>query len=187
MKLPKGLLENLKQGEAVIEALKTSSIASKPDWTILTDSRVIYFNEKHLGRYDMVVIPFTQLKLMVAERGMVAHGSIQFQKENGEEVKLERVPKKDIEPFVNALETAMNLIAVEPIGIIRTKGLMGKQSWVFEKTAETLFRSISTPPPPPPGYQPPPQQSPLEMLNMRYARGEITQEEFQRMRQTLGV
>jgi hypothetical protein len=33
MKLPKGLLENLKQGEPVIEALKISSIASKPDWT----------------------------------------------------------------------------------------------------------------------------------------------------------
>ena len=88
--------------------------------------------------------------------------------------------------FVDELEKAMNRIAVEPIGIIRNKGLLGKQSWVFEKTAETLFRSIATPPPPP-SYQPPPQQSPLEMLNMRYARGEITQEEFQRMRQTLGV
>ena len=184
MELPKGLLENLKPNEPVIEVLKTSTIASKPDWTVLTDSRIIYFNEKHLGRYDLVVIPFTQLKLMVAERGMLSHGSIQFQKENGEEVKLERVPKKAIEPFVNALETAMNMIAVEPIGIIRNKGLMGKQSWVFEKTAETLFRSIATPPP---SFQQQPPPSPLEMLNMRYARGEITQEEYQRMRQTLGV
>lgn len=186
MDLPKGLLENLKPGEQVIEALKTSTIASKPDWTVLTDSRIIYFNEKHLGRYDLVVIPYTQLKLMTAERGRIRHGSIQFQKENGEEVSLKRVPKKAIEPFVDELEKAMNRIAIEPISIIRNKGLLGKQSWIFEKTAETLFRSMSTPPPPPPNYQQP-QQSPLDMLNTRYARGEITQEEYQRMRQTLGV
>ena len=187
MKLPKGLLENLKPGEPIIEALKTSTIASKPDWTILTDSRIVYFNEKHLGRYDLVVIPYTQLKLMIAERGMLSFGSIQFQKENGEEVKLERVPKNAIEPFVDELEKAMNRIAVEPIGIIRNKGLLGKQSWIFEKTSETLFRSMAMPSPPPPPNFPQPQQSPLDMLNMRYARGEITQEEYQRMRQTLGV
>ena len=116
---------------------------------------------------------------------MLSFGSIQFQKENGEEVKLERVPKNAIEPFVDELEKAMNRIAVEPIGIIRNKGLLGKQSWIFEKTSETLFRSMAMPSPPPNVQQP--QQSPLDMLNMRYARGEITQEEYQRMRQTLGV
>ncbi len=154
---------------------------------MLTDSRIIYFNEKHLGRYDLVVIPYTQLKLMFAERGRVSYGSIRFQKENGEEVSLKKVPKKAIEPFVDELEKAMNRIAVEPIGIIRNKGHLGKQSWSFEKTSETLFRSMAVPPPPPPPNFQQPQQSPLDMLNMRYARGEITQEEYQRMRQTLGV
>ncbi len=184
MELPEGLLENLKPGEPIIEALKTSTIASKPDWTILTDSRIVYFNEKHLGRYNLVVIPYTQLRLMVAERGMLAYGFIKFQKENGEEVKLERVPKEAIEPFVDELEKAMNRIAIEPIGIIRNKGFLGKRSWVFEKTTETLFRSMAMPPPP--NFQQP-QQSPLDMLNMRYARGEITQEEYQRISQTLGL
>jgi hypothetical protein len=186
-KLPKNLLENLKPNEPILEALKTTTIASKPDWTILTDSRILYFNEKHLGRYDMVVIPYTKLSYMKAERGVLPYGSITLTKEDGEEVSLNRVPKKQIEPFINELEEAINRIAIEPITIKRNKGLMGKMSWEFQKSTETLFRSQAPgyqhPPPPPP----PSSQTPLEMLNMRYARGEISDEEYQRMKQALGL
>jgi hypothetical protein len=182
LKLPETLLENLRPDEPVLEALKSSTIAAKPEWAVLTNSRILYFDEKHLGRYDLVVIPHTKLRYMKAEKGAVSFGKIMFVKEDGEEVSLERVPKSQLAPFVEELEKAINRIAVEPITIKRNKGLMGKMSWEFEKSAETLFRSM-------PHDQPQPQQAqtPLEMLNMRYARGEISDEEYQRMKQALGL
>jgi len=38
--LPKKLLDNLEAGENVIDAIKTTTIASKPDYTVLTDQRI---------------------------------------------------------------------------------------------------------------------------------------------------
>jgi hypothetical protein len=38
--LPKNLLENLSADEEIIAALKTRTIAHKPDYTILTNRRI---------------------------------------------------------------------------------------------------------------------------------------------------
>jgi hypothetical protein len=187
--LPKNLLENLEPGEAVLDTLKTTTLASKPDWTILTDRRIIYFNEKHLGRYDMVVIPYPTLQQMRAEKGVAFFGSIVFVKEDGVEIHLERVPKDIVESFENSLERALNNVAVEPISITRNRKLLGRMKWEFDKPAEMLFRMRPDAQQQMMGYAQPQQQlpqDPIEALNLRFARGEITEEQYQRMRQILG-
>ena len=186
--LPKNLLTNLEPGEAVLDTLKTTTLASKPDWTILTDLRIIYFNEKHLGRYDMVVIPYPTLQQMRAEKGVAFFGSIIFVKEDGVEIHLERVPKDIVESFVNSLERALNNVAVEPISITRNRKLLGRMNWEFDKPAEMLFRMRPDAQQQMMGYAQPQQslpQDPIEALNLRFARGEITEEQYQRMRQIL--
>ena len=47
--LPKGILENLAASERIHKVLKTRSIVNKTEYTILTDRRTLYFNEKFLG------------------------------------------------------------------------------------------------------------------------------------------
>ena len=188
-KLPKGIQETLVAHERIHRVLKTVSIINKPEYTVLTDRRILYFNEKILNRYDLEDIPYSKLMEMKAERGRVRFGSIEFKSEEMKKpIKLSKVPKRDIEPFIAALEIAMNNVAVEPISIKRSKGLIGKMRWEFKKTPETLFKSR------PAGADSlerrpfskgEPEADPLRKLKLRFVNGEISEEEYQRMKELL--
>jgi len=176
--LPKGIHENLMDGEEVYKVLKTFTILQKPNYTLLTDRRILYFDEKHLGRYDLVDIPYSKLQSLWAERGVVSFGSIQFKGERDEEpITLSMVPKDEVEPFIEALEVAINELAVEPISIRRKKSLLGKMEWEFRKEAEMLFRTKSD--------SKSSGEDPMQRLKIRYVNGEITEEEYTRMKKIL--
>ena len=182
--VPDQLLENLATGEEVKRSLRTKSLLNIPEFTFLTNRRIIYYNQKILGRYDLIDIPYSRLSEMKAERGRMSFGSIVFVSEEGDEVQLKKVPKAQIEEFVQALEIALNNVAVEAIRIKRIKGLLGKMVWEFKKSPEMIFRAR-----PPDNEaltyksqtQRPPDSDPMNELKMRLARGEITMEEFLEM------
>ncbi|MEE8354408.1 MAG: PH domain-containing protein [Candidatus Bathyarchaeia archaeon] len=187
--IPKGVQDILAASERIHRVLKTWSIVNKPEYTILTDRRILYFDEKFLGRYDLADIPFSKLVEVKAERGRVRFGSIAFSSEELKKpIKLKKVPKGDIEPFIDALEIALNNVAVAPISIIRSKGLIGKMRWEFKKTPEMLFKSR-----PADGsslerrdfFREEGNKEALQQLKMRFVKGEITEEEYLRMRDLL--
>ncbi len=188
-KLPKGIQETLVANERIHKVLKTVSIINKPEYTVLTDRRILYFNEKILNRYDLEDIPYSKLMEMKAERGRVRFGSIEFKSEEMKKpIKLSKVPKKDIEPFIAALEIAINNVAVEPISIKRSKGLIGKMRWEFKKTPETLFKSRPAEADSlerRPFSKEEPEADPLRKLKLRFVNGEISEEEYQRMKELL--
>jgi len=169
--LPTGVKDSLSSGEEVIRYLKTFNVVERPDYIILTNLRVVYFDEKHLGRYTFKSIPFQKLLQMKAQRGTLLWGDITFTGEDGTEILLERVDRKDLEPFVDALEIEYNAIAVEPISIKHQKDLVGKATWQFDKPAEVVFRQQ-------PSDQPRLAEDPLNQLKMRYIKGEISEEEY---------
>ncbi len=169
--LPGAVKENLSSGEEVIRYLKTFEVVERPDYIILTNLRVAYFDERHLGRYVFKSIPFEKLLQIRAGRGAVLWGEISFESEDGTVILLERVARRDIEGFIDALETAYNSIAVEPISIKHEKDLLGKATWEFNKPAEMIVRQRSS-------DQPKPSEDPLDQLKMRFIRGEISEEEY---------
>lgn len=169
--LPPGVKDNLSSGEEVIRYLKTFNVVERPDYIILTNLRVVYFDEKHLGRYTFKSIPFQKLLQMKAQRGTLLWGDITFTGEDGTEILLERVDRKDLEPFIDALEIEYNAIAVEPISIKHQKDLVGKATWQFDKPAEVVFRQQ-------PSDQPRLPEDPLNQLKMRFIKGEISEEEY---------
>jgi len=169
--LPGAVKENLSSGEEVIRYLKTFEVVERPDYIILTNLRIAYFDEKHLGRYVFKSIPFEKLLQIRAHRGAVLWGEISFKGEDGTVILLERVDHRDLEGFIDALETAYNSIAVEPISIKHEKDLLGKATWEFNKPAEMIVRQRSS-------DQPKPSEDPLDQLKMRFIRGEISEEEY---------
>lgn len=181
--IPPQLLENLATGEEVKKMLKTKSLLNIPEFTFLTNRRIIYYNQKMLGRFDLIDIPYSRLAAMNAERGMLANATMSFTSEDGDEINLKKIPRDEIEEFVLALEIAINNISVEAIRINRKKGLGGKMNWGFKKSAEMLFRSR------PPdndalSYQsqePAISADPLNELKLRLARGEITMDQYKEM------
>jgi hypothetical protein len=169
--LPGAVKENLSSGEEVIRYLKTFEVVERPDYIILTNLRVAYFDEKHLGRYVFKSIPFEKLLQIRAHRGAVLWGEISFKSEDGTVILLERVDHRDLEGFMDALENAYNSIAVEPISIKHERDLLGKATWEFNKPAEMIVRQRSS-------DQPKPSEDPLDQLKMRLIRGEISEEEY---------
>jgi hypothetical protein len=170
-KLPSGLKENLSPGEEVIGFLKTFEITERPDYIILTNIRLVYFDERHLGRYAFKSIPLQKLLQIKAHRGAVIWGEISFKSEDGTVIVLERVSRKDLEGFIDSLETAYNRIAVEPVSMKHEGDLLGMAEWEFNKPEEMVFRQQ-------PSDQPKPIEDPLNELKMRFARGEISEEEY---------
>ena len=168
--LPSGLKKNLSPGEEVVLYLKTFQVFAKPDYIILTNLRLVYFNEKHLGRYDFKSLPFQKLLQMDASRGIFLWGDISFKNEDGTLILLKLVSRGKIEGFIDALKIAYNSIAVEPITIEYNNKLFGRAIWKFNKPKEIIFRQSSD--------QTKQSNDPLDQLKMRYIRGEITEIEY---------
>jgi hypothetical protein len=81
--IPAQLLDNLAKGQEVKRSLKTRSLLNIPEYTFLTNRRIIYYNQKILGRFDLIDIPYSRLAVMKAERGRVSFGSMRFTSEDG--------------------------------------------------------------------------------------------------------
>lgn len=169
--LPGGVKKNLSPGEEVMRYLKTFEVTERPDYIILTNLRLVYFDEKHLGRFAFKSIPLQKLLHIEAHKGALVWGEISFKSEDGTVIVLERISRGDLEDFIDALETAYNRIAVEPVSMKHEGDLLGMADWEYNKPEETVFRQQPT-------DQSKPVEDPLNQLKMRFIRGEISEEEY---------
>lgn len=141
--LPSGVKQNLISGETVVSYLKTFEIVERPNFIILTNLRVVFFDEKMLWRYAFKSLPLEKILQMRANRGTVLWGDISFKMEDGTTVLLEKVDRDKMKDFINAFETAYNRIAVEPISIKHNRNLLDRETWEFNKPPEIVFRGPS--------------------------------------------
>ena len=170
-KLPDGLKKNLSPGEEIISYLKSFVIAERTNYIILTNIRLIHFDEKHLGRYDFKTLPLQKLLQVSAHKGAILWGEVSVKMEDGTSHTVERVNRNDLVNFIDALEIQYNNIAVEPVSIKHKGELLGMSDWEFNKPAEMVFRQT-------PSIQSQPAEDPLVQLKMRFIKGEISEEEY---------
>lgn len=169
--LPNGLRKNLSPGEEIISCLKSFVIAERTNYIILTNQRLIYFDEKHLGRYTFESLPFQKLLQVKAHKGAVVWGKVTFKMEDGNVFVVERAGRKDLSRFIDALETAYNNIAVEPVSMKHQGELLGITDWEFNKPSEVVFREK-------PSFQGKTTEDPIDQLKTRFVKGEISEEEY---------
>jgi hypothetical protein len=170
-KLPDGVKKNLSPGEEIICYLRSFVIAELTNYIILTNIRLIYFDEKHLGRYTFKSLPLQKVLQITAHKGAIVWGEVTVKMEDGTSYTVERVSRKDMSNFIDALEIAYNNIAVEPVSIKHKGELLGMSDWEFNKPAETVFRQT-------PSIQSHPAEDPLVQLKMRFIKGEISEDEY---------
>ena len=170
-KLPDGLKKNLSPGEEVISSLNSFVIAERTNYIILTNIRLIYFDEKHLGRYDFKSLPLQKVLQVSAHKGAIVWGEVSVKMEDGTCYTVERVNRNDMVNFIDALEISYNRIAVEPVSMKRKGDLLGMADWEFNKPAEMVFRQTLP-------VQSQPVEDPLVQLKMRFIKGEISEEEY---------
>jgi len=170
-KLPDGLKKNLSPGEEIISYLKSFVIAERTNYIILTNIRLIHFDEKHLGRYDFKTLPLQKLLQVSAHRGAIVWGEVSVKMEDGTSYTVERVNRNDLVNFIDALEIQYNNIAVEPVSIKHKGELLGMSDWEFNKPAEMVFRQTTS-------IQSQTVEDPLVQLKMRFIKGELSEEEY---------
>ena len=177
-KLPNGLKKNLSPGEEIVSYLKSFVVAERTNYIILTNIRLIYFDEKFLGRYVFKSLPLQKVLKVSAHKGAVVWGEVSVKMEDGTSYTVERVSRNDMTNFIDAFEIEYNNIAVEPVSIKHKGELLGISDWEFNKPAEMIFRQT-------PAIQPQTAQDPLVQLKMRFVKGEISEEEYKAKLQVL--
>jgi hypothetical protein len=176
--LPNGVKKNLSPGEQVVSYLKSFVIAELSNYIILTNIRLIYFDEKHLGRYDFKSLPLQKVLQISAHRGAIVWGEVTVKMEDKTSYTVERVNRGDMAKFIDALEIEYNNIAVEPISIKHKGELLGISDWEFNKPAEMIFRQNTSIPSQT-------AEDPLVQLKMRFIKGELTEAEYKAKLQVL--
>jgi hypothetical protein len=177
-KLPDGLKKNLSPNEEIVCYLKSFVVAERTNYIILTNIRLIYFDEKFLGRYDFKSLPLQKVLQISAHKGAIVWGDVSIKMEDGTTYNVERVSRKDMANFIDALEIEYNNIAVEPVSIKHKGELLGISDWEFNKPAEMVFRQNTA-------VQSQTDQDPLVQLKMRFVKGEISEEEYKAKLQVL--
>lgn len=178
------ILENLYPDEDVLYAIKKKfSLEAKPKWLAVTDRRILYVDEKLLGRYELTAVPYEKLELVYVKVGKI-YSEFLIRKEDGKEIKLTKMDKEKARKAIEAIRDALNEIAVEPVTIERKKHLMSEE-WVIHKPKEAVSRSIRMEPR---KFREKREEDPLEKLKKLkelYDMGVITQEEYEEKRKKL--
>lgn len=138
--IPKGLVENLDEGETVLYAVKKRFSIEKPKWLVITNRRVIYFDEKIFGRYEMVSIPYEKLEKMYCRIGLLATRFV-LSIEDGGKLELSWMDRESSRKAVSAMYSAIKSIAVEPPTMVRRKSLFSEEITLV-KPKEFVMRGL---------------------------------------------
>ncbi|WP_297503212.1 PH domain-containing protein [Thermococcus sp.] len=182
--LPKSLEKALEPGERILHSVKKKVSLEKPKWVIVTDRRIIYLDEKILGRYEIKTIPYQKLERITVKLGIMSSDFV-IKQEDEFRLKLGWMNKEQARETINAIKDALNAIAVEPVSIEVHKGLTSEE-WTLEKPKELVTRFA------PAGkvieHEPAAKEDALEKLKKLkelYDMGVVSPEEYEEKRKKL--
>ena len=139
--IPKEVEENLYPGEQISYSLKKKiRLEAKPKYLIVTDRRVMYLDQKILGRYDLSDIPYEKLEQVSFHKGPVASEFV-LKSEEGRIINLTWMEREEAKSALDAIQDSLNAIAVEPVSIQKKKGLLG-EDLLLKKPPELVSRTI---------------------------------------------
>jgi hypothetical protein len=94
MEVPNEISENLYPNENVLFCVKKKlRLEAKPKFLAVTDRRVIYLDQKILGRYEIIDVPYEKLEQVFFKEGVVAAEFI-LKSEDAGTIKLDWMDKK---------------------------------------------------------------------------------------------
>ncbi|WP_456478169.1 PH domain-containing protein [Geoglobus ahangari] len=183
--VPQEVLEVLDPGEEVLYCVKKKlKTELKPKFLAVTNRRVIYLDQKILGRYDIQAVPYEKLEVAYYRKGKIGAEFI-LHSEEGDELKLSWMDKSEAQDAIVAIRDALNAIAVEPVTIKKKKGLIGEE-WEIRKPKELVTKSVQVATPVATSASA--SEDPIEQLKKLkelFDAGIITAEEYEEKKQKL--
>lgn len=141
-KLPTPILKVLHPDEEVLKVMRQITLARWPKWLIITSKRIVYYDQKMLGRYELRDFPYSKIELILCRVGLLAT-LFYVRKEGGEELKIPWLKKTEIRSVFETIYNALNRVAIEPVSIKKKKFLIGEE-FILEKPAEVVSRMAVT-------------------------------------------
>lgn len=139
--IPKEVAEHLYPGENVYSCIKKIlPIELKPKYLVITDRRVLYLDQRILGRYVLKDMPYAKLQLVLFEEGLIA-SAFGLKDEDGRRIQITWLDKKECQDAIIMVRDALNAVAVEPITIRKKKELVGER-WILRKPKELVTRTM---------------------------------------------
>ena len=97
-KIPKEITESLYPGEKVLYSVEKKKkklyTEMKPKFLAVTDRRVIYLDQKILGRYDLIDVPYEKLEFVHFRKGKIG-AKFETKSEEGKKITLKWVKKEE--------------------------------------------------------------------------------------------
>jgi hypothetical protein len=187
-KFPKEIEENLLPGEKILHTIvKQASFEAKPKWLIVSSKRVIYFDQKLLGRYELKDIPYEKLEKVIYNHGALASEFILVD-ESGLKLILKWLNKLECKKAIETIRDGINAIAVEPVSIQKKKKLMGREEWRLHKPKEVVSKAVHIQRFESQSTQNPSTESPMEKLKKikeLHDMGILTDEEYEEKKNDL--
>ena len=185
MDLPKQVHDNLTPGESVACCVQTS-MDLNPTYIVVTNKRVVCYDKKALGRYDLSAIPYSKIFKIIGKKGKMRGALTILGEERGMVIDVEKLKNDEILQVIETIKNEINKVALEPISIMRKKKLMGEE-WHLHKPKENLVRTVAAPAPhamqsmdaPPTGVEQ------IRELKALLDEGLLTEEEFKQKKEEI--
>ena len=137
-KLPTPVSRILHPDEKVLKVMRQIVLARWPKWLIITSKRIVYYDQKIFGRYELRDFPYSKIELILCRVGLFAT-LFYVRKEGGEELRIPWLKKMEIRSVFETIYNALNKVAIEPISIKKRKFFIGEE-FILEKPAEVVSR-----------------------------------------------
>lgn len=139
--IPKDVTDNLYPGEDVIYCIKKKiALELKPRYLVISDRRVIFYDQKIAGRYNFYDIPYSKLERVYFNQGVIA-SKFTLRGEDKLKISLSWLDKTECKDAIITIRDAINSIAIEPVSIQKKKTLIGEK-WVLKKPKEIITRTM---------------------------------------------
>ncbi len=139
--IPKDVIDNLYSGENVNFCIKKKvAMELKPKYLIISDRRVIFYDQKIAGRYDLNDIPYSKLEHVYFNEGLLA-SEFTLKNEDKHHISINWLGKKECKDAIITIRDAINAISIEPVSIQKKKTLVGEK-WSLRKPLETITRTM---------------------------------------------
>ena len=185
MEVPDEISENLYPGGKVLYCVKKKLRTDwKPKFLAVTERRVLYLDQKLLGRYDLEDIPYEKLEFAHFRKGKIG-AEFEIKREDGSKIKLSWMDRDEAKEAMEAIKDALNAISVEPVTIKKKKGILGEEMNIT-KPKELVTRTL--PMTKVVERKTAVEEDPLEKLKKLkelYEEGILTKEEFEEKKRNL--
>lgn len=140
--MPQDIVDTLYSGEnplCVLQNLRESGERQKI--VIVTDQRLMYFEENATGMYDDTLFAFARIESVVSHEGKKV-AELKITDTDATALKIAWLTNEEAERVLLTLQSAMNDLGTALVSLDRRKSMFSGEEWTLKKPVDYLTRTV---------------------------------------------